>query len=223
MPRSDFGGAVRALLAGDADYAVMPVANSLIGRIDESCSAIESVTDEGADLVTVGEIEFPVNHCLMAPYGVTLDTVREVASHPAALAQCARLFEQNGNLRPVAAYDTAGAAADVAARRDITAAAIAPAGAAARYGLSILAENVQDDPCNSTRFAIPTMSRTSATLDVDAPKPPAPMTRDESSERLAALRGGLPWRATMMRASKRQCTSSSPSSSCATALIPTTS
>jgi prephenate dehydratase len=89
---------------------------------------------------------------LLALPGASLEGLRRIESHPAALAQCRDWLARHPGLRVVVVSDTAGAACDVASSRDWTRAAIASAAAGVRYGLSVLAWNLQDDPQNRTRF-----------------------------------------------------------------------
>lgn len=151
VPTRDFAGAVQAVVRGDTDYAVLPIENTAIGSIVESRAAIAAATH---NTKVVGEMSLEIRHCLLAPRAASLASVRRVFSHPAALAQCSRFFASHSAMLAVAAYDTAGSAADVANRGDTSEAAIAPFGAAALYGLHVLASNIQDDPDNATRFVI---------------------------------------------------------------------
>jgi chorismate mutase len=90
----------------------------------------------------------------MAPRGATLEGLRSAASHPVALAQCNRFFEQHSWIKSTKSYDTAGAAREVAERGDITQAAIASRAAAELYGLAVLGEGIQDERDNYTRFVV---------------------------------------------------------------------
>jgi prephenate dehydratase len=89
---------------------------------------------------------------VLAPRGAALEALATVESHPVALAQCTRWLRAHPSITARAAYDTAGAARDVAERSDPRAAAIAGRGAAARYDLDILAANIEDRSDNQTRF-----------------------------------------------------------------------
>lgn len=151
VPLRDFAAVVRAVVRGDAAYAVLPVENTSIGPIAGSRDVLESAP---GDLRVIGELTMPVQHCLLANPGVTLERLRRVFSHSAALAQCSRFLATHPAITPIAAYDTAGSAADVASGGDPAEAAIAPHGAAARYGLEVLAASIQDDAANATRFVI---------------------------------------------------------------------
>src|SRR6185295_19995343 len=99
------------------------------------------------------EYFLPIHFNLMAPKGATLKTIRSVESHIHALGQCRRFIRKHG-YKSVIAADTAGAARHIAESGDVTRAALAPKLAAKIYGLKVLAENVQDEDHNTTRFVI---------------------------------------------------------------------
>src|SRR4029078_8533350 len=86
VPVPTFTGAVRAVEEGTADACVIPVENSLVGRIESGWEALAGATK----VRTVCGARVPVKHCLLAPRGATLEGLRTAASHPAALAQCVR-------------------------------------------------------------------------------------------------------------------------------------
>jgi monofunctional chorismate mutase len=148
VPLPTFTAAVRAVEDGTADACVIPVENSIVGRVDAGWQAL--ATSPG--LRQIGEAFVPVRHCLLAPRGATLQGLRSAASHPVALAQCSRFFEQHAWIKPSKSFDTAGAAREVAERGDLSQAAIASQAAAERYGLAVLEEGVQDMRDNHTRF-----------------------------------------------------------------------
>jgi len=151
-------------------WAVIPISNSSIGPVAPARAALRA---RGSAVVTTGQVDVPVRHCLLALPGTSIGDIRYVGSHPAALAQCTRLFAENVALAACAAFDTAGAARELCVLGDATRprvndtwysalaidgpsrlAAIASADAGRRYGLSILRDGVQDDPTNVTRFAV---------------------------------------------------------------------
>ena len=138
----------RALAAGDVEYGVLPLENTLAGTVAASYDAIVA---EPA-LRVRAECALPIHHCLLALPGATLDGIASVESHPVALAQCRAFLERHPHAVPRAAYDTAGAARDVARAGDRTRAAIAGRAAARRYGLEPLALDIEDRPDNRTRF-----------------------------------------------------------------------
>ena len=149
---------VRAVADGTADHGVLPLENTLAGTVTASYDAI---ADEPT-VHAVGEVVIPIHHCLLGVGNATLDSLRVVESHPVALAQCAGFLERHAWLQPRAAYDTAGAAREVARANDPTRGAIAGRPAADRYGLAVLATDVEDRPDNQTRFIL--VSRTPSNL-----------------------------------------------------------
>jgi prephenate dehydratase len=151
IPCATFEAALEALTAHAVDRAVIPIENAIAGRVRVALTALEAVA---LDVVRVGEIRVPIHLCLLAPRGATLAGLRDVHSHPVALAQCRIFFARHGWLIPAPHADTAGAACEVAERGDITIGAIAADAAAVRYGLDIIARNVEDIPANWTRFVI---------------------------------------------------------------------
>lgn len=137
-----------ALHAGEVDHALVPVENALAGAVN---GAYELLMDY--DFVIQAEVIFHVHFALMALPGTTLKDLRQVQSHPQALAQCARYLKRN-HLTPIVWYDTAGAAKDLADQKLPQTGALAPAKAAELYGLEILAEEIEDVPFNYTRFLL---------------------------------------------------------------------
>ena len=220
VPARTFEDALALICAGRVDYAVIPVWNSTIGDLPAQRRALAS---HAARTRIVEEHVIPVQHCLAALPSASLESIRVVGSHPAALAQCRRFFRARRKLVPRDAYDTAGAARELArvvlvsrwtgegdgsrtefgraadtgeadgsrpiglhravpderdgARRQWyhcsadtdeprrpwfegaavgahELAVIASSAAARRYGLVVLAESIQDDPGNATRFVV---------------------------------------------------------------------
>jgi len=148
VPCAAFESAFQALASRAADRAVVPIENSVGGSIHAVYDLLLRYR-----LHVVGETALAVDHCLAAPRGATLASIRSVASHPQALAQCDAYLRALGVAR-VAADDAAGAAAAVAARGRADEAALASARAASLYGLDVLATSVQDAPVNVTRFLV---------------------------------------------------------------------
>ena len=129
-----------------ADYAILPVENSLAGTVIPAYDAlIES------ELFVHAEVMLRIEHCLMAPKGRALEDIRFVISHHQALAQCSEHIEEEG-MEAKEYYDTAGAARDLAASEMPFTAAIASELAAKTYGLDILRRNFEDLDRNTTRF-----------------------------------------------------------------------
>jgi prephenate dehydratase len=146
LPCFDFADAIEAVQDGRADCAIIPIENSLHGRVAD----IHFLLPESG-LVITGEHFLPIRHALMGTG--TRGDVREAMSHPQALGQCRHWLREHG-ISPIAYPDTAGAAAVVAERADPAIAALAPPGAAAIYGLNLLAEDLADADHNMTRFVV---------------------------------------------------------------------
>src|SRR5579864_5954637 len=134
-----------ALSVGAVESAVLPVENTTAGVVQE----VSDLFWELPGLRIVQEHVQPVRHCLLGWPG----PVERALSHPQALAQCDRYLHSR-QIRPVAYHDTAGAARAVAEQRQPGTAAIASKAAATRYGLYVLAESIQDDSENRTRFVV---------------------------------------------------------------------
>jgi prephenate dehydratase len=146
LPCFDFADAIDAVREGRADCAIIPIENSLHGRVAD----IHFLLPESG-LVITGEHFLAVRHALLGTG--PMDGVREAMSHPQALGQCRHWLRAHG-IRPVAYPDTAGAAAMVAERADPGVAALAPAAAAELYGLTVLADDIADADHNMTRFVV---------------------------------------------------------------------
>jgi prephenate dehydratase len=157
LPRADFASVMRSVRDGTAEFGILPVRNSIIGQVP---GAVEALTAE-AGLHVVDELDWAITQCLLALPGTTLDVLRTVESHPAALAQCARYLSAR-RLTPRPVEDTAGAARRIATDRDFTRAAIASEEAGEYYGLVVLQRDIADAPDNRTTFAIVSRERATA-------------------------------------------------------------
>ncbi|GAB2285507.1 Arogenate dehydratase 3 [Dionaea muscipula] len=151
IPCDQFEVAFQAVELWIADRAVLPVENSLGGSIHRNYDLLLRHR-----LHIVGEVQLPVHHCLLALPGVRKEYLRRVISHPQALAQCEHtLTKQLGpNVTREAVDDTAGAAEYVAENGLRDTAAIASARAAELYGMQVLADGIQDNSNNVTRFVM---------------------------------------------------------------------
>ncbi|XP_058087611.1 arogenate dehydratase 3-like [Magnolia sinica] len=150
IPCDQFEVAFQAVELWIADRAVLPVENSLGGSIHRNYDLLLRHR-----LHIVGEVQLPVHHCLLALPGVRKEYLTRVISHPQALAQCEHTLTKLGlNVAREAVDDTAGAAEFVANNDLRDTAAIASARAADLYGLNILADGIQDDSSNVTRFVM---------------------------------------------------------------------
>lgn len=148
VPCESFTSMLAAVKSGAADGAVLPVENLLLGPI---ASALDALDDFSVGLNLGGTTDVPVVHALLGTADATLEGVKRVTSHPVALAQCRRFLQAFGaKVEPF--YDTAGAAKMVRDTADPRIAAVASHNAALLYGLTVLADAIQDEPDNWTRF-----------------------------------------------------------------------
>ncbi len=143
-----FEDALLAVRSGEARFAMIPIENSVAGRVADIHHLLPD-----ADLYIVGEHFLRVRHQLMAAPGASLKTISRVLSHTHALGQCRKKLHELG-LKAVPEADTAGSARMVAEAKDPALAAIAPALAAEIYGLQILATDIEDEVHNTTRFVV---------------------------------------------------------------------
>jgi len=151
LPCVQFEDAFAAVREGRAELGMIPIENSLAGRVADIHHLMPS-----SGLYIIGEHFEPVHHHLLAVPGATLDTVKTVRSHVHALGQTRNWLRDRG-YTPVVAVDTAGSAAEIAERGDKSVGAIASELAGQIYGLVSLAQNIEDAAHNTTRFLV--MSR----------------------------------------------------------------
>src|SRR6267143_39355 len=149
VPRATFDAAFRAVPEGAADALLVPVENSLAGSVVRVYDLLLE-----SDLAIVAETILPIEHHLIGCAGATLEGLRSVASHPMALAQCERFFSSHPELKRVPAEDTAGSVREALGRGDKSGGAIAGRRAAEHYHGVILAESIQDNAENFTRFVL---------------------------------------------------------------------
>ncbi len=133
---------------GDAHFGVVPIENSLEGSISRAYDLMLE-----SNLKVRGEIELRVIHCLIANPGARLDLVRRVYSHPQALGQCG-MFLRHLDAQLIPTYDTAGSVKMIKERGITDGAAIASLRAAEIYGMEVLAQEIEDNPNNFTRFFV---------------------------------------------------------------------
>lgn len=145
LPCFSFQDALDAVQEGRASRAIIPIENSLHGRVADMHFLLPE-----SGLSIVDEYFLAIHHCLMSADD---GPIKSAVSHEQALGQCRHYLRRN-NIQPISYADTAGAAALVAERREPGAAAIAPRLAADIYGLKLHAENVEDSPDNMTRFVV---------------------------------------------------------------------
>ena len=148
LPCPTFEDAFAAVTEGQAGLAMIPIENSIAGRVADIHHLLPT-----SGLHIVGEHFLPIHFHLMAIPEANLGTVKDVYSHVHALGQCRKIIRKLG-LKAHVAGDTAGSAREVAEWKDPTRASLSPRMAADIYGLKILAENVEDEAHNTTRFVI---------------------------------------------------------------------
>ncbi len=145
LPCFSFEDAIDAVRDCVVDRAMIPIENSLHGRVAD----IHFLLPESG-LSIVAEHFLHIRHCLLGRAG---ESVVEALSHPQALGQCRHWLRSRG-IKPIAYPDTAGAAAEVAANPNPGSAALAPRLAGELYGLDLLAEDIADSDDNTTRFVV---------------------------------------------------------------------
>jgi prephenate dehydratase len=150
VPEPTLHDAIVAVHDGTVDRALVPIENALEGSVNPTLDAIAFETD---DVVIVGELRHPVHLCLLAGRPLALDAIETVVSHPQASAQCARFLRTElPDARIVAAPSTADAVRQATAAGDDATAAVGTRHAAALYGATVLALDVEDEDGNETRF-----------------------------------------------------------------------
>jgi prephenate dehydratase len=148
VPQATFEDCFQAVASGDADLAMIPIENSVAGRVADIHHLLPS-----SQLSIIAEHFLPVHHQLLAVPGARLEELRVVQSHVQALGQCRKAIRRLGLTAEVAA-DTAGSARQVAELGDAKRGALASRLAAEIYGLDVLAEDVEDEAHNTTRFVV---------------------------------------------------------------------
>lgn len=148
IPTVSFDAAFRAVRKSEADLAMIPVDNSLAGRVADVHHLIPS-----GDLYIIAEHFQKIRHCLLGIPGASIGEITDVHSHVHAIPQCKKIIEELGLTRHVVA-DTAKGASDIKKWNDKTQAAIASELAADIYGLEVLQKDIQDAAHNTTRFLV---------------------------------------------------------------------
>ncbi len=163
VPFPRFTDVFDALVAGDLDYAVIPMENTLHGSVYENYDNLLRY-----ECHIHGETTIRICHNLMAPPGLAFRDITRVYSHPVALNQCLDFFRKNPQITKEIHYDTAGSARMVMADRPEGGAAIASSTAAEIYGAKILKRGIEDDQQNFTRFFL--LARGDEAMPARSPK-----------------------------------------------------
>lgn len=149
VPCETFELVFAAVTEGACQYGFIPIENSLAGSIHQNYDLLLR-----NNLWVAGEYYLRVKHCLIARQGARLSDIQKVISHPQALAQCDAYLRSHSGFKVEPAYDTAGSVKIVRDQGDGTTAAIASYRAAQIYGMQVLAEGIEDNPANFTRFLL---------------------------------------------------------------------
>jgi len=157
LPCKTFDEAFDSVTQGKSSCGILPIENTLAGSIHRNFDLLLR-----HDLTITGEHYLRVRHCLLGLPDSHLEDIRQVLSHPAALAQCEASLTQLG-IERVPEYDTAGSARIILERNDPRTGAIASKHAAEVYDLKVLQEDLEDNPENYTRFLI--LSKDTAPAD----------------------------------------------------------
>jgi prephenate dehydratase len=157
LPCWKFEDVFEAVESGRAAHGVLPIENTLAGSVQASYDLLAE-----RSLTIVGETVRRISHSLLAPRDAVISGLRQVLSHPVALAQCEGFFRRYSHLEPVPVYDTAGAVERVVREARLDQGAIASRRAADVYGADVLAEAIEDHPENYTRFLLITRPGTPA-------------------------------------------------------------
>jgi len=148
IPCKSFSDVFKSVEAGNVDYGVVPIENSIEGSVNQVYDLFLE-----CDLKVCGEIILKIEHCLLANQNANLNSIKVVYSHPQALAQCSDFLERLG-CEIIPTYDTAGGAKIIKERGTNDVAAIASERAAEIYGMKILARDISNTPDNYTRFLV---------------------------------------------------------------------
>ena len=148
MPCGTFEDAFQAVAEGEAALAMIPIDNSVAGRVADIHHLLPR-----SNLYIIGEHFLPVHHQLMIVPGADRAEIKTVHSHVHALGQCRKVIRELG-LKPIVAADTAGAARELSESREPSRAAIASKLASEIYGLEVIREDIEDESHNTTRFVV---------------------------------------------------------------------
>jgi prephenate dehydratase len=157
LPKKSFQDVFDSIETGEANYAVVPIENSIEGSVNETYDLLLQTK-----ITVSGEIYQRVRHCLIVNKGITIDRIVVVYSHPQAIAQC-RSYLQLKKIESVPTYDTAGAVKMIKEKIIMNAAAIASRRAAEIYDMDVLEEGIEDRKINFTRFLVLSKTKTKPT------------------------------------------------------------
>jgi len=163
VPCFNFEDTFTNLKNGKAEYAVLPIENSLYGSVYETYDLLIKY-----NYPIIGELYLQINHNLIAKKNLKLSDIKKIYSHPQALGQCSHFLKSLKNIQILPAYDTAGAAKIASEEEDKKTAAIASSEAASLYKLKIIKRSIQNNAENYTRFIV--VSKKEKRNKVSSPK-----------------------------------------------------
>lgn len=149
LPRNTFRDMVSSLKDRKCDLGIMAIENSLAGSIIPNYNLIINTS-----MHIIGEIYLRIRQNLVAMPGVTMEDLEEVYSHPMAILQCQDFFDDRPGIRLIESIDTALSAEEIARKKQMNVGAISSRLAAEKYGLQVLAEGIETNKKNYTRFLI---------------------------------------------------------------------
>ncbi len=147
-PCGDLDNVFKAVEQGETQFGIVPVENSLEGSINRTSDLLMD-----SELKIYGETELRIVHCLITNPGTRMDSMKRIYSHPQALGQC-QAFLKHLDCEIIPTYDTAGSVKMIKEKGIKDGAAIASARAAEIYGMQVIAQGIEDNPNNYTRFLI---------------------------------------------------------------------
>lgn len=149
VPRNTFKDLFKALKQGKVDFGITAIENSIAGSILPNYTLLQE-----SNLQIIGEVYLRVKQNLVAMPGQTIQDIREVYSHPMAILQCQRFFDDHPHIKLIDSADTALSAKEIADKKQMHAAAISSGKAAEKYKLEIIAQGIETHKKNYTRFLI---------------------------------------------------------------------
>ncbi|MEX0981693.1 MAG: prephenate dehydratase [Bacteroidales bacterium] len=149
LPRDSFSDLLTSIKDHRADFGIMAIENSLAGSILPNYNLLKETP-----MRIIGEVYLRIKQNLVTLPGVDIEDIKEVFSHPMAILQCGNFFEQYPHIRLIESVDTALSAKEISVNKKADTGAIASRLAAEKYGLKILAEGIETNKMNYTRFLI---------------------------------------------------------------------
>jgi prephenate dehydratase len=149
VPSLTFKDLFMSLKMRHADYGIMAIENMVAGSILPNYNLLRE-----SNMKIIGEIYLRIIQNLVALSGQTINQITEVYSHPMAILQCQKFFEEYPHIRLIESIDTALSAKEIADKKQMGIGAISSLQAAEKYGLEIMHANIEDNPMNYTRFLI---------------------------------------------------------------------